>query len=62
LTDSAPDSDLVDVDLTDATLYVNGFPHEIFTALRHHAPVKWQAFPEGFPGAHDEGFWVLSNN
>jgi cytochrome P450 len=62
LTHSAPDSDLVDVDLTDATLYVNGFPHEIFTALRHHAPVKWQAFPEGFPGAHDEGFWVLSKH
>ena len=54
--------DLTDVDLTDATLYGNGFPHEIFTALRRQEPVKWQAFPEGFPGAHDDGFWVLSKH
>jgi cytochrome P450 len=24
--------------------------------------VKWQAFPEGFPGDHDAGFWVLSKH
>jgi cytochrome P450 len=61
VTDIAQD-DQLDVDLTNAALYRNGFPHEIFTALRHAAPVKWQAFPEGFPGTHDEGFWVLSKH
>lgn len=54
-------SDL-DVDLTASALYGNGFPHEIFSALRRHMPVKWQAFPEGFPGDHDDGFWVLSKH
>ena len=50
------------VDLTDSSLFAGGFPHEIFTALRHDAPVSWQAYPEGFPGRHDEGFWVLSKH
>jgi len=54
--------DPLGVDLTDSTLYANGFPHEIFTSLRHDEPVKWQAFPEGFPGYHDSGFWVLSKH
>ena len=58
----AVDREPLGVDLTNAALYRNGFPHEIFTALRHAAPVKWQAFPEGFPGTHDEGFWVLSKH
>ncbi|HVC70466.1 MAG TPA: cytochrome P450 [Acidimicrobiales bacterium] len=52
----------LDVDLTDADLYSDGFPHEVFTALRRHEPVKWQAFPAGFPGQHDNGFWVLSKH
>ena len=50
------------VDLTASALYANGFPHEIFTALRHEEPVKWQPFPEGFPGNHDSGFWILSKH
>lgn len=50
------------VDLTDSALYANGFPHEIFTSLRHDQPVSWQQFPEGFPGHHDNGFWVLSKH
>jgi cytochrome P450 len=54
--------DPLGVDLTDIALYANGFPHEIFTSLRREAPVKWQAFPEGFPGNHDSGFWVLSKH
>ena len=49
-------------DLTDSAVYANGFPHEIFTALRLEEPVKWQAFSEGFPGNHDTGFWVLSKH
>jgi cytochrome P450 len=60
VTETAIDRTYLDVDLTDSTLYANGFPHEVFTALRRFAPVKWQSFPEGFTGSHDEGFWVLS--
>jgi len=60
--DPASDRSHLDVDLTDAALYGDGFPHEVFTALRRHQPVKWQAFPEGFPGDHDQGFWVLSKH
>jgi len=56
------DRDHLDVDLTDAHLYADGFPHEVFTTLRHHAPVKWQTFSEGFRGGHDMGFWVLSKH
>ena len=51
-----------ELNLTDTTLYGNGFPHDIFTSLRREAPVTWHAFPEGFPGSHDEGFWVLSKH
>jgi len=51
-----------EADLTESALYAGGFPHEIFTALRHHGPVAWQAFPDGFPGSHDPGFWVLSKH
>ncbi len=59
MTETAFDRNHLDVDLTDAALYANGFPHEVFTALRRYAPVKWQSFPEAFQGDHDEGFWVL---
>ena len=62
MTETAFDCNLLDVDLTDAALYANGFPHEVFTALRHYAPAKWQSFPEAFRGEHDEGFWVLSKH
>ena len=57
---SAVERNPLDVDLTESALYEQGFPHELFTALRANLPVKWQAFPEDFPGRHDEGFWVLS--
>jgi cholest-4-en-3-one 26-monooxygenase len=59
---STKGSSRVETDLTDAALYGSGFPHDAFTALRADAPVSWQAFPEGFPGDHDEGFWVLSKH
>jgi len=49
-----------DLDLTDARIFKQGFPHDVFTTLRREAPVYWQAFPPGFPGEHDPGFWVLS--
>jgi len=51
-----------DLDLTRGELYRDGFPHEAFTALRRDEPVRWQPFPDGFPGQRDEGFWVLSKH
>ena len=45
-------------DLTDLDLYRGGFPHEVFSWLRAHAPVYWHE-----PTAHTpqrEGFWVVS--
>jgi cytochrome P450 len=60
--DTAFDNSHLDTDLTEAALYAEGFPHEVFSTLRRHEPVKWQAFPEGFPGDHDAGFWVLSKH
>jgi cytochrome P450 len=52
----------VAVDLTDAELYREGFPHEVFAELRRDAPVSWQAFPErpDLLAPHDEGFWVVT--
>jgi len=55
-------SDLAGLDLTEAALYRNGFPHETFTTLRREAPVWWQAVPEGVTECADEGFWVLSKH
>jgi cytochrome P450 len=49
-----------DLDLTDARIFKQGFPHDVFTTLRREAPVYWQAFPSDFRGEHDPGFWVLS--
>ncbi len=60
--DTAFDRSDLGADLTDSALFADGFPHRVFAALRRHEPVKWQAFPEGFPGDHDEGFWVLSRH
>ncbi|HTZ09121.1 MAG TPA: cytochrome P450 [Acidimicrobiales bacterium] len=51
-----------EVDLTASALYADGFPHDVFTGLRRDEPVRWQPFPEGFPGRHDPGFWVLSRH
>ncbi len=50
------------VDLTDSSLYREGFPHDVFTSLRRDAPVHWQSFPAEFPGDHDTGFWVLAKH
>jgi cytochrome P450 len=51
-----------DLDLTVSALYGNGFPHEVFTELRHRAPVFWQKVPDGIEGDYDQGFWVLSKH
>lgn len=57
-----PDCEHTEVDLTDTELFRHGFPHDVFTTLRLDEPVRWQAFPDDFPGDHDEGFWVLSRH
>ncbi len=62
MTDVVADRGHIEVDLTDAELYRHGFPHDLFTTLRREAPVRWQAFPEDFPGSHEGGFWVLSRH
>lgn len=62
MTETELDLDGLDMDLSDASLYTNGFPHEVFTALRRQAPVKRQTFPEGFHSGPEEGFWVLSKH
>jgi cytochrome P450 len=54
--------DLGDLDLTDIELYRDGFPHDVFSALRCEQPVRWQPIPEDLPGEHDRGFWVLSKH
>ncbi len=61
MTDTFDRSDL-DAELTDASLYANGFPHRVFSAIRRLEPVRWHPFPPGFPGDHDPGFWVLSKH
>jgi len=49
----------MDVDLTDATLYLDGFPHDLFTELRRRGPV----LRHGSTALADRGetgeFWVL---
>ncbi|MGH9017193.1 MAG: cytochrome P450 [Acidimicrobiales bacterium] len=50
------------IDLTDRRLFADGFPHDVFTRLRREEPVRWQAFPDAFPGRHDVGFWVVTRH
>jgi cytochrome P450 len=52
--------DLDAIDLTDLDRFADGFPHEMFAALREHAPMWWQA-----PTAHTpdgEGFWAITRH
>jgi cytochrome P450 len=53
---------MIAVDLFERDLFGGGFPHEVFTDLRRDRPVFYQPFPEGFPGDHDDGFWVLTRH
>lgn len=48
------------VDLTDLDLFADGFPHEVFTALRREAPVFWHLPTAQAPGG--EGFWVITRH
>ncbi len=49
-----------EIDLTRSDLYRSGFPHDVFTALRHQAPVWRHPETPGFQNTGGEGFWVLS--
>ncbi|MFN8643546.1 MAG: hypothetical protein U0802_18490 [Candidatus Binatia bacterium] len=52
-------ADLAALDLSDGSLYRNGFPHAVFARLRREAPVWWQVAPAVYRGT-DDGFWVVS--
>ena len=49
----------VDIDLTDASLYVHGFPHDLFTELRRRGPVLRHRSTEVGGGRESGEFWVL---
>jgi cytochrome P450 len=57
-----PDIDLPDIDLTDYGLYRRGFPHDVFTQLRRHAPVWKHPDTEVLRAAGVPPFWVLSRH
>ncbi|MBS1837450.1 MAG: cytochrome P450, partial [Actinobacteria bacterium] len=52
--------DLDAVDLCDLSLFVNGFPHEVFAHLRRERPVWFHPSTPNVAG--DDGFWVLSRH
>jgi cytochrome P450 len=51
---------LDEIDLTQSSLYRQGFPHDVFTKLREEAPVWQHPQTPGFEQTGGEGFWVLS--
>jgi cytochrome P450 len=51
---------LGDVDLTDLDLFASGFPDEVFSRLRHDAPVWWHRPSARTPDG--TGFWVVSRH
>lgn len=51
---------LDEIDLTQSTLYRQGFPHEVFTTLRREAPVWRHPDTPGLEEAGGDSFWVLS--
>lgn len=53
-------TELAGIDLTDLDLFAEGFPHEVFTALRRRAPVWWHEPTHHTPDG--TGFWVVSGH
>jgi cytochrome P450 len=51
---------LEDIDLTDLDRFTAGFPHDVFTVLRHEAPVWWHLPTRHTPDG--VGFWVVSRH
>jgi cytochrome P450 len=52
--------ELDEIDLTDLSLFAEGFPHDTFRCLRREAPVWWHRPTEHTPDG--TGFWVLSRH
>jgi len=52
--------DLDAVDLCDLSLFEQGFPHDVFAALRAERPVWFHPPTPNVPGS--DGFWVLSRH
>ena len=50
---------VLDIDLTEPGLYRNGFPHEVFTELRHRGPVHLHPAVEGRPKIPEIPFWSV---
>jgi len=53
---------MLEVDLTDHALYVNGFPHDLFTELRRQSPIvrhKQTILPDRVARGQTDEFWVL---
>lgn len=57
-----PASSLDTVDLTDYELFRRGFPHEVFSLLRHQAPVWRHPDTPGAQRFGGGGFWVVSTH
>jgi cytochrome P450 len=51
---------LEDIGLTCLDRFASGFPHEVFTFLRHQAPIWFHPPTAHTPGG--EGFWVISRH
>jgi len=50
------------IDVTDASTFEDGIPHELFAELRRTAPIWWNPQRRGAAGYDDEGFWVVSTH
>lgn len=49
----------LDIDLTDPQLYAKGFPHSVFTEIRHRGPVHLHPPVEGRPDIPEIPFWSI---
>jgi cytochrome P450 len=54
--------DLDEIDLSDHSLFRHGFPHPIFTTLRHEAPIWKHPRTAGVAEFGGEEFWIISKH
>jgi cytochrome P450 len=47
------------LDLTDLDRFASGFPHDVFTKLRHSAPVSFHPTPHS---GGNKGFWMITRH
>ncbi|WP_430331226.1 cytochrome P450 [Rhodococcus sp. ACT016] len=50
------------IDFTDASMFENGIPLDLFAELRRSAPIWWNPQRRGAAGYDDDGFWVVSTH